>query len=583
MIIRKFQKFYLFIVLYLFLTPSILAQNNSESVDYYKDKLQSANTISLDSALYFYDKLIDKVSLKQKANLLRKKGLFLIDKNLNKAAERELLKAKEIVENHDFIDVKSKVYHDLGYHYYILNNSVLAYKYFLLSRDLYEKLNDVKNLSIVNTNIGSFLSEEGKFEEAEKLYYKSLLFYNKTKDTIGIIYSKINLASLMRDAKDYQRSIDILSTLGDYTKYNPRDRSLVLYNFALTTEEMNELVKANEYIDEAIELSTKIDDSIQLIDLYYLKAEIEQQLGNYSSALSFFRKSLKETIAIEDLSFEEEILKRIMEVKIKSKRFDEVDTLFSRIMVVHDSLSKLEQNTTYNEIYLENRIDKNEKIIFNQQTDLEKEKKLKILYLAISLISVLALLSLGFLFYFFRKNSRKSIYLMEQKARIKEIEIENKRKIEEYEKKSIQDELKAKNKELLLSVYFTKKRNKNLKLINSRIDKISNNSVITKDNLLNLKDFIKEKTYELDNEENIQQKVVETHKVFFNKMLSDFPELTQTELKVLAYIRINLNTKEIANIQNVSIDAIRKTRYRIRKKLQMQPDQSLEKFILQYY
>ncbi len=71
--------------------------------------------------------------------------------------------------------------------------------------------------------------------------------------------------------------------------------------------------------------------------------------------------------------------------------------------------------------------------------------------------------------------------------------------------------------------------------------------------------------------------------VFFNIMLHDFPNLTQTELKILAYIRINLSTKEIADIQNVSLDAIRKTRYRIRKKLELKPKQSLEKFILQYY
>lgn len=581
--LNKFQKLSWFVMLNLLFLLPLIAQKDKDSTDYYKIKLQKSFDIPLDSALFYYDKLTSIVSLKQQANLLRKKGVFLIEKNLNKAAERELIKALRITEEHNFIDVKSKVYHDLGYHYYILNNSFLAYKYFLLSKDLYLELNDIRNLSIINTNIGTFLSEEGNFEEAERLFYKSLSYYQKTNDTIGIIYSKINLASMMRDAKDYQRSNDILSTLENHTKYNNRDESLVLYNFALNAKDTGKFLEATEYNDKAIELSEKINDDIQLIDLYYLKAEIAQQLNNYSTAQEYFNKSLKATVEIEDLAFEEELLKRIMEVKIQSKSFSGIDTLFNRIELVQDSIAELELNKSYKEVYLENKIDKNEKTISNQQNVLEKEKKLKLLYLIISLISLIALISIGLFFFFFRKNSLKNIYLLEQKAKIKEIEQENKRKTEVFETKIIQDELRAKNKELLLSVLFTKKRNENLKLINSSIDDISNNSVITKENLLQLKDLIKEKTIELDKEENIQQKVVETHKVFFNKMLSDFPNLTQTELKVLAYIRINLSTKEIANIQNVSLDAIRKTRYRVRKKLALKPKQSLEKFILRYY
>lgn len=583
MTISTFQKLSRFVLLNLLFIFSLSAQDDAESSDYYKTKLEDAYNIPLDSALYFYDKLIDKASLKQQANLLRKKGLFLIENNLNKAAERELLKALEIVDINNFKDVKSKVCHDLGYHYYVINNSVLAYKYFLLSKDLYTELNDQRNLSIINTNIGTFLSEEGNFEDAEKLFYKSLSFYQKTNDTIGIIYSKINLASMMRDAGDYKHSNELLITLDDYTKFNIKDKALVLYNFALNAKDTGEYDEATKFNDQAIELSEKINDDIQLIDLYYLKAEIAQSQQDYTAALKYFNKSLKATIAIEDLVFEEELLKSIMEVKINSKSFDKIDTLFQRMKVVQDSLAKLELNKSYKEIYLENKINKNEKTISNQQLVLEREKKSTFLYLIISLISVLTLISIGLLFYLYRKNSRKSFYLMEQKVKIKEIEIESKRKIEAYETKSIQDELKAKNKELLLSVLFTKKRNENLKLINSKIDVIANNSVITKENLLNLKEFIKERVNELDNEENIQQKVLETHKVFFNKMLNDFPELTQTELTVLAYIRININTKEIANIQKVSLDAIRKTRHRIRKKLKLEPKQSLEKFILQYY
>ena len=88
---------------------------------------------------------------------------------------------------------------------------------------------------------------------------------------------------------------------------------------------------------------------------------------------------------------------------------------------------------------------------------------------------------------------------------------------------------------------------------------------------------------ELNGEENVQQQLVNTHKDFFHKLLQDYPKLTKTELKILAYLRVGLTTKEIAEVQYVSVDAIRKSRYRIRKKMSLSSEDSLENLILQYH
>ncbi len=216
-----------------------------------------------------------------------------------------------------------------------------------MSKDLYTELKDNRNLSIDNTNIGTFLSKEGNFEEAEGLFYHSLSYYQKNKDTISIIYSKINLASMMRDAGNYKRSNEILSTLDGYTKFNKKDEALVLYNFALNAKDTSSFTEASKFNDQAIALSEEINDEIQLIDLFYLKAEIAQNLKNYKDAIMYFNKSLEATIAIEDLTFEEELLRKIMEVKIQSKSFEQIDTLFQRIEVVGDYLTNLELNKSF--------------------------------------------------------------------------------------------------------------------------------------------------------------------------------------------------------------------------------------------
>ena len=82
--------------------------------------------------------------------------------------------------------------------------------------------------------------------------------------------------------------------------------------------------------------------------------------------------------------------------------------------------------------------------------------------------------------------------------------------------------------------------------------------------------------------EKTRKDILFTNKYFYDSLLKDFPNLTKTELLVLSYISLAIDAKEIARIQNVSIDAIRKMRYRIRKKMNLEPEESLENFIIKY-
>ena len=69
------------------------------------------------------------------------------------------------------------------------------------------------------------------------------------------------------------------------------------------------------------------------------------------------------------------------------------------------------------------------------------------------------------------------------------------------------------------------------------------------------------------------------HQNFFTTLKTSFPELTEHELRLCAYIRINLQNKEIARILNVSPATINTSRYRVRKKLVMDNKMSLEDFL----
>ncbi len=71
----------------------------------------------------------------------------------------------------------------------------------------------------------------------------------------------------------------------------------------------------------------------------------------------------------------------------------------------------------------------------------------------------------------------------------------------------------------------------------------------------------------------------EVNNGFLNKLKLKFPGLTNTDLKVCAYLQLKLSTKEIAQLMNISVRGVEISRYRLRKKLQLTTDQSINDFL----
>ena len=69
---------------------------------------------------------------------------------------------------------------------------------------------------------------------------------------------------------------------------------------------------------------------------------------------------------------------------------------------------------------------------------------------------------------------------------------------------------------------------------------------------------------------------------FLKNLKSHFPKLTNTDLKVCAYLQLNLASKEIAQLMNITVRGVEISRYRLRKKLGLTTDQSIAEFLDQY-
>lgn len=150
--------------------------------------------------------------------------------------------------------------------------------------------------------------------------------------------------------------------------------------------------------------------------------------------------------------------------------------------------------------------------------------------------------------------------------RNEKLAMENRIKAEEIANSTM--ELVHKNK-MLLDV------KESLKLIQKE------NNIDVRNNTI--KSIVKKIDRDLDNEEKwivFEKNFDEVHENFLNRLKESHPSLTPKDLRLCAYLRMNLSSKEIAPLLRISIRSVEISRYRLRKKLGLPRDQNLSDYIL---
>lgn len=82
--------------------------------------------------------------------------------------------------------------------------------------------------------------------------------------------------------------------------------------------------------------------------------------------------------------------------------------------------------------------------------------------------------------------------------------------------------------------------------------------------------------------ENFIKSFDQVHADFYKRLNKRFADLSPTDYKLCTYLRMNLTSKEIASLMNISLRSVETNRYRLRKKLNLDHDENLTQFILKF-
>jgi DNA-binding CsgD family transcriptional regulator len=365
----------------------------------------------------------------------------------------------------------------------------------------------------------SLYIEENNFQEVERAFKEIQLFYNR-QTKIDFV-NKVIPPDLIRNYG---------YALIRYGRYN---MAIKKYDTALV------------YFQDALE---KLSDFVlELPTIYTYIAEVYYLKNDLSAAETIVNSNLRQISKDKFNRLKQKNLKLLESIYVKSENQDALirvkDLLISYYInkekdVLNKEFSKLES-------YL---------LLSSKQQEINEAR---ITYNTYLFLMILLLVVLIFSFISLRLN------LILQKSNTKKAQTE---------KKLIEMELKNKKLALINKTKFIFQQNQNLSYI---LESTRDNNTPKH----NIEAKIESLLVNFKTNERFEKQFEDVYPGFFNKLVKSSKRLTQGDLRLCAFLRLNQTTKEIAQMTGVSIRTIESQKYRLKKKLNMSDKDSLITFI----
>ena len=435
----------------------------------------------------------------------------------------ETLKALKILNKIEEPIRKADVLNHLGAIEFYLDHYDQSVQYNQEALKIYEEFNDKYYQAQALNDLGNTFYYQKKYDMAIEFLNRSLVLSREMNSTDLISTSLTNLGKVYTDLDQPENAIPNLNkALALVEKSQSRNKIIEsLNNLGRAYEKMGQPKKAIQIHSRAIAIADSIKSMDNLRLGYLRRSNAYESLNQFDLAL----KDYHEFNRISDTLYS----------KTKTQQIEELRT-------IHETEKKEQQIA-----------------IQEQEIDL-LEQKAKVNNLQRILLGGglgLSLLVFGFAFYGIRQKMKRN----------------------RLEKEKVDAELAFKKKELTTHALHLAKKNEVLEGLKQKATELKEKEV-TKNGYQQLIRTINFDLQDDNNWENFSRYFEEVHKDFNSNVKSKYPQVTSNELRLLALLKMNLSSKEIANILNISPEGIKKARYRLRKKLDITTEDSLQDLVL---
>lgn len=482
----------------------------------------------------------------------------------------------------------------LGLVYEAKSNYSEATKYYFQALQIYEETHYKPGLANIYNNLGIVNDAMGNKEKSIANHSVALELFLEINDLDGQANVYNNLATIYAANNELEKAISYLKTSIQISRNinNIPATATAYYNTSTFYEEIDKSDSARFSLDSALVYYSFTNNMHGIANVYAKEASFAAKQKKFYEAIKLLHESLKLREKVGNLISTAETLKQLSDTYLAVGNYEKALETYKSFTLLEDSIFNIKSKNEISEINIKYESEKKDKAIglLKKESEIKQFQTRFLFFLTVAL----AVISLLLLYLF----STKSKFAKTQKELIKQREVLSNLEIEKQqtEKQTLENEIKVQQRinelqknelerserELITSTMQVLNKNKLLSEIKESFDiiKPSNNEAIEVVNNIS-----KKLKANINLDEDWEQFKLHFEKVntgFFEKLQKQYPELSAGDLKVCAYIKINLSSKEIAQIMNISSDGINKRLYRIRKKINLSQDTNLSAHLAEF-
>jgi len=500
--------------------------NNKLYMDYLALSITFLERGEADTAMIFMDTVLfyrnknrgDSISTAVENNLAR----INMDKgNYEKSLEHYQIALTNAINEKDSLN-QIFINTNLGTLYHRMGKDNLSLKYYLESYRLSKIYDNEEGLAMAYS-IGMIYRRRGSLDTAMTFYKGSIPFCKKLGKINDLINIYSNMSNIYMQQERFEDAVNILRKSISLSIENDRKRQLgIAYaNMGKAMELSGQNDSSVFYLKKSIVVVSGINSKYLLSQVYKLTSEAYESRNDFENSLFYFKR-YKE---IADSIFNERAEKQIAELETK---------------------------------YETEKTEKENNLL---KADIEFQKKRTNYLIIISIgLVIMGLISLA-LFYFIRRNNV------------------NKRKLAESEAERLEAELDTQKRELTLAALSL---SRNIEFINSLIIELKElSSFVTEKGIPVLNNIVRKFMRQQSDSawKEFEKRFSDVHSEFYSRLMEKYPKLTQNDMKLCAFLKLGMNTKEICSITFQSVRAVEAGRLRLRKKLSLSKEDNLNQFL----
>lgn len=565
------------------------SKNDIETINY--DKLQLRDQIELDSLIKWNSPIVKyKIKKLQRNAIENKDTLALVYTNYYKCVlfrKRNELDSIPVLFNKMDLDLKSFPYNlinaKLDYEkglFYLGGEQadfVKSMEHLSTAQSYFQKNKNLSELAYLYNALSTIYNKLGDSSKTSHFINEANVLFTAEKDSLGLAIILANKSKINLENNEVSRvEKDLSQALNTFKKYNDDLNTiktlLFLADLELTRKNIS---KSLEYLGMGYKKALSIgNEKLQgHIVLHYGNVYIGTQ--EYNKAITSFQEGHH---ILGSSNIDLLVLKQLSEAFFKTNNFKQSYLYLSEFHQLKDSINSMEVKSEIEEIHWDNKLKKeqSEKQLLQNKIEIQKYRNDNIR----SIYSIFALLSVSLMIfiYLLYKNKVKAIKLVEAEKNSLSDKIKLDTQLSLLQHEQYERDLELKNRELTSIGAQLVSKGVFLKEIETIVNSNENHKDISK-MILNLKDTIRnlnnqDKDWELF--KNVFQNI---HPDFFDTLETKFPLLSKTEVRICAYIRINMSNHEIAAVLNIGNRSLITIRSRIRKKLSLDSNIVLDDFI----